>query len=62
MKKESITIIKLTASEGHILTDGKSHTRDKYLTSDEECDKWYEITEEEYQKAIAANIDNPEVT
>jgi hypothetical protein len=52
MKKETIAIIKLTASEGHILTDGESYVREKYLTSDDECEKWYEITEKEYNEIM----------
>lgn len=52
MKKESQTIVKLTASEGHILTDGESYGRIVYLAQGDEGEKWYEITEEEYQKIL----------
>lgn len=48
MKKETITRIKLTASEGHILTDGESFGRIVYLASGGDDDEWYEITEAEY--------------
>ncbi|MBP3376189.1 MAG: hypothetical protein J6L83_05445 [Clostridia bacterium] len=50
MKKETITRIKLTASEGHILTDGENFGRIVYLASGDEGEKWYEITESEYDK------------
>lgn len=52
MKKETINMVKLTASEGHILTDGKFYVREKYLASGDEGDGWYEITEAEYQKIL----------
>ena len=52
MKKETITRIKLTASEGHILTDGENYGRIVYLASGDEGEEWYEITEEEYRKIV----------
>lgn len=53
MTKETITRIKLTASEGHILTDGENFGRIVYLASGDEGDKWYEITEREYEAKMA---------
>jgi inosine/xanthosine triphosphate pyrophosphatase family protein len=53
MKKDSITMIKLTASEGHILTDGENYGRIVYLASGDEGEGWYEITEAEYQAKMA---------
>ena len=52
MTKETITRIKLTASEGHILTDGENYGRIVYLASGDEGEKWYEITEAEYQQKL----------
>lgn len=52
MTKETITRIKLTASEGHMLTDGENYGRIVYLASGDEGEKWYEITEKEYNKII----------
>ena len=52
MNKETITRIELTASEGHILTDGENYGRVVYLASGDDGSKWYEITEEEYQRII----------
>lgn len=54
MQKETITRIKLTASEGHILTDGESFGRIVYLASGDSGEKWYEISEEEYQDKMKA--------
>ena len=58
MNKETITTIKLTASEGHILTDGEHFGRIVYLAQGDEGEKWYEITEEEYQKTLEETEDN----
>lgn len=53
MIRETITRIKLTATEGMVLTDGESYGRIVYLASGDEGEKWYEITEEEYQAKTA---------
>lgn len=53
MTKETITRIKLTASEGHILTNGENFGRIVYLASGDEGEKWYEITEREYEAKMA---------
>lgn len=52
MTKETITRIRLTASEGHILTDGENYGRVVYLASGDDGSKWYEIAETEYQKIL----------
>ncbi len=49
MEKEIITRIKLTASEGMILTDGESFGRVVFLASGDKGEKWHEISEEEYR-------------
>ena len=53
MKKDSITMVKLTASEGHMLTDGEHYGKIVYLASGDEGEKWYEITEAEYKAKMA---------
>lgn len=53
MTKETITRIKLTASEGMILTDGKSFGKVVFLASGDEGEKWYEISEAEYSEILA---------
>ena len=52
MQKETITRIKLTASEGHILTDGENYGKVAYLAQGDEGEKWYEITDKEYKKIM----------
>ena len=53
MQKETITRIKLTASEGHMLTDGEHYGKIVYLASGDDGEKWYEITEAEYKAKMA---------
>lgn len=53
MKRETITITNLKASEGHILTDGERYCKMVSLAQGDEGEKWYEITEEEYQAKMA---------
>ena len=52
MKKETIMITNLKASEGHILTDGENYGAMVSLASGDEGDGWYEITEAEYQAKL----------
>lgn len=52
MTKETITRIKLAASDGYVLTDGANYGKVVYLASGDEGEKWYEITDEEYQKIL----------
>lgn len=40
----------ITASEGHILTDGKIYGRKIYLAEGMDASSFYEITEEEYNR------------
>lgn len=50
IKKVTHTII--TASEGHILTNGTSYGTTVALSIKDSPDNWYEITEEEYQEIL----------
>lgn len=51
---ETITRIKLTASDGMVLTDGETYDKVVALAVDESADKWHEITEAEYNEICAA--------
>ena len=53
MKKETITITNLKANEGHMLTDGEHYCKMVSLASGDEGEKWYEITEREYEAKMA---------
>ncbi len=52
MIKETIIIKNLKASEGMVLTDGKNFGKMVSLPQGDEGEKWYEITEEEYQRIL----------
>lgn len=52
MNKEMITRIKLTASEGHVLTDGVHYGKVVLLAIGESGDSWYEITDAEYEEKM----------
>ena len=51
MITETITRIKLTASEGMMLTDGENYGKEVFLAVDADQSLWYEITQEEYDEA-----------
>lgn len=50
MIKENITLIKIKASEGMILTNGDVFGREIFLGKGDSPDNWYEITDNEYEK------------
>lgn len=54
MKQETITRIKLTASDGKMLTNGTEYGKEIYLADTENPANWYEITEEEYEEIQSA--------
>ena len=65
MRTETITRIKLTASEGMTLTKGESFGKEIYLGSSDDADNWYEITDEmaeENQKAKEGEIIGEEIS
>ncbi|MBO5019794.1 MAG: hypothetical protein J6D52_03915 [Clostridia bacterium] len=61
MKKETITMIKLIATKGKILTNGVSYGKEVFLSDTESPDNWHEITEEEYEEIQKAKLENTEV-
>ena len=59
MKKEIITRIKITASEGMVLTNGTTYGTVIFLAEGQTGDEYYEITETEYKEILAK--ESPEV-
>ena len=53
MKQETITSIKLIASDGMILTNGETYGTEVYLGTGDKAENWHEITEEEYNEILA---------
>lgn len=44
--------VKLTATEGMVLTNGETYGREIFLGTGDSPDNWYEITEEKYQAIL----------
>lgn len=53
MTTEYITRVKLEASEGMVLTDGKEYAKIVFLAVGEDSSKYYEVPESEYEKVLA---------
>lgn len=52
MKKETITTIKLTASDGMMLTNGEVFGKEVFLGVSDSPENWHEITEAEAQEMM----------
>jgi hypothetical protein len=50
MKTEIIKRIKLTATDGMVLTNGEAYGRVVYLSANDSAENWHEITEAEYEE------------
>jgi hypothetical protein len=61
MKTETITMIKLVATEGMILTNGEAYGKEVFLSNTDSADNWHEITEEEYNAIQEAELKETEV-
>ncbi len=53
MKKTTIEIIKLTASDDMVLTNGEAYGKEVYLGCNDKPENWHEITEAEYEEILA---------
>ena len=62
MITETITRIKLTASEGMVLTDGENYGKEVFLAVGADQSKWYEITQAEYDVILESEAVEPEKT
>lgn len=54
MIETEIVLKKLTASEGHVLTNGEVYGKEIYLGKYDSPDNWHEITDAEYAAIVAA--------
>ena len=54
MTETTITLRKLTASEGYVLTNGKAYGKEIYLGIYDSAENWHEITDAEYAEIMAA--------
>ena len=55
MTKETVKIIKLTASDGMTLTNGETFGKTIYLGSNDKAENWYEISDAEAEELQKAN-------
>ena len=57
VRTESIELIKLTASDGYVLTNGEAYSNEVYLGCNNKAENWREITEAEYEEIQKDNHD-----
>ena len=55
MTTENIQLIKLTAADGMVLTDGTSYGKEVYLGINDAADRWTEIPESEVPEPEMTN-------
>ena len=53
MTQTQINITKLTASKGHVLTNGETYGKEIYLGKHDRPENWHEITDAEYAEIVA---------
>lgn len=54
MIQTDIKLVKLTAAEGMVLTNGEAYGKEIYLGCNDSPDNWHEITDEEYAEILKA--------
>ena len=54
MKKTIVELTKITASDGMMLTNGETYSKEIYLGVNDCIDNWHEITDTEYEKIVKA--------
>ena len=52
MEKTIIELTKVTATEGMVLTNGDTYSKEIYLGCNDSIDNWHEITDAEYEEII----------
>ena len=60
MTETTITLRKLTASAGHILTNGDVYGKEVYLGVNDSAENWHEITEDAYNDIVKKMNQKPE--
>lgn len=56
MIETNITLRKLTADEGMVLTNGEAYGKEIYLGIYDSAENWHEITDAEYAEILAAQV------
>ena len=52
MEKTTIELVKLTAAEGMVLTNGEAYGKEIYLGCNDSSENWKEISDEEYAEIL----------
>lgn len=52
MTETKITVRKLTASDGYLLTNGDVYGKEVYLGVNDSAENWHEITDAEYAEVM----------
>ena len=52
MTETTITMRKLTASDGYVLTNGDVYGKEVYLGVNDSAENWHEITDAEYAEIM----------
>jgi hypothetical protein len=53
MDTVKIQLIKLTAADGYVLTNGEAYGKEIYLGNNDSAGNWHEITDGEYALILA---------
>ena len=61
MKKTTIELIKITASEGMMFTNGETYSKEIYLGCNDSPDNWHEITDAEYAEILKEEEEKEEI-
>ena len=57
MKTEEITVKRIVADDGKLLTDGEIYGKVIFLGANRNSEEFYEITQEEYDELFKEEID-----
>ena len=57
METTKIELIKLTPSEGMVLTNGETYSTEVYLGKNDSPDNWHEIPVEEYKVILEKEME-----
>lgn len=60
METTRIELIKITATEGKVLTNGEAYSKEIYLGINDSVENWHEITEDEYNDILIKEKANME--
>lgn len=60
MTQTTITLRKLTADAGHVLTNGEAYGKEIYLGKNDSPENWQELTDEQYGALLIEKAEKEE--